>query len=81
MATQKPNSSKPIYNDYQNELIKVAAFLQKKGLKEKEAVMNRKRVYYFRAEAFIHLVLEHNEEILKLVSKHIKLDKLESVDD
>lgn len=77
----KEKADKPVYNDEQKELIKVATLLQKKGLKEKEAVVNRQRVYYFRADAFHELVLANKDEILKILSKHIKLDKIDSVDD
>jgi translocation protein SEC62 len=65
----------------QKELIKVATLLQKKGLKEKEAVVDRQRVYYFRADKFHELVLKHKDEVLKLLDKSVTLDKLESVDD
>mmetsp|Transcript_3398 Transcript_3398/g.2851 ORF Transcript_3398/g.2851 Transcript_3398/m.2851 type:complete len:97 (+) Transcript_3398:14-304(+) len=81
MATEKKPGEKPIYNDEQKELIKVATLLQKKGLKEKEAVSNRKRVYYFRAQAFHEGVEENKKEILKICSKYIKLEKLENEDD
>lgn len=69
------------YNEEQKELIKVATLLQKKGLKEKEAVVNRKRIYYFRADAFHELINEHSAEILKLLSKHNKFEELKDIDD
>ena len=83
MAKRDPQAEKgkPVYNEEQKELIKVATLLQKKGLKEKDAVSNRQRVYYFRADAFHEKVLENKEEILKICSKHVKLDQLETVQD
>lgn len=78
---EAPKPEKVVYNDVQKELIKAATFLQKHGLKEKEAVANRKRVYYFRAERFHELVVEYSQEILALVSKHVKLEKLEDIED
>mmetsp|Transcript_34332 Transcript_34332/g.33950 ORF Transcript_34332/g.33950 Transcript_34332/m.33950 type:complete len:244 (+) Transcript_34332:32-763(+) len=80
MAQNKKESA-PVYNDDQKDLIKVATLLQKKGLKEKEAVANRQRVYYFRADMFHELVLEHSKHILDILSKHIKLEKLDSIED
>lgn len=63
------------------ELIKVANYLQKHGLKEREAVVNRQRVFYFRADKFHELVLKYKDDILKMLSKHVKFDELSSTDD
>lgn len=71
----------PKYNDAQKELIKVATLLQKKGLKEKEAVCDRKRVFYFRADHFHEITLEHSTEIVKLLSTHNKFEKLDDLED
>lgn len=79
MADKK--DPKPVYNEEQKELIKVATFLQKKGLKEREAVANRKRIYFFRAEKFHELVSEHSEEIQNLLSKHVKIESVKGLDD
>ena len=80
-APQEPADSVPNYDDVQKELIKVATLLQKYGLKEKEAVVNRKRVYYFRADHFHDLALQNGDEIIKLLSKHNKFEKLDDLDD
>lgn len=81
-ASQEPKKDDaPKYDDVQKELIKVATLLQKKGLKEKDAVVNRQRRVYFRSDHFHELVLEHSEEILKLWTTHNKLEKLDSVED
>ena len=78
---ETPKSEKVVYDDVQKELIKVSNLLHKKGLKEREAVWNRKRVYYFRADKFHELVLENADEILTLLKDHAKFDKLEKIED
>jgi len=79
-TAQVEPTDKPVYTDEQKELIKVATFLQKKGLKEKEAVANRKRIYYFRANMFHELILEHREEVLGMLSKHVKFEELDTIE-
>lgn len=80
MATQD-NNQPPEYTDVQKELIEVADYLTDAGLKEKEAVVGRSRVYYFRTDDFALTVLAHKERVLELLATHTKFETLESEKD
>ena len=62
-------------------LSKLLLCFKNNGLKEKEAVSNRQRVYYFRGEAFHELTLALKDEILPLLAKHNKFEKLDDLED
>lgn len=79
--TTPKEEQKQVLTEEQKELIKVANFLQKHGLKEREAVVNRQRVFYYRADKFHELVLNYKDDILKMLSKHVRFDELKDTDD
>lgn len=73
--------AKIVYTPKQEELIKVASFLQKKGLKEKEAVSAQRRIHFFRGVDFHELVCQHANQIEGLLKLHSDFGKFETMKD